>query len=77
MTKSNVHSQKNSTGQTQAKRPDVRVKTKLPIHVKNPAKNALKGKLPTKRAYTNCSAAVIKAVAAKASRTCKPILPSQ
>ena len=50
MMKSNAHSQKNNTGQIQAKKPDVRVKTKLPIHVKNPAKNALKGKLPTRRA---------------------------
>jgi len=37
----------------QATRTDVRVRTKLPIHEKNPAKNALKGKLPTKRAYIN------------------------
>ena len=40
---------------------------------KKAAKKALKGKLPTKKAYANCKSAVAKAHTENKSKTCKLI----
>ena len=46
------------------------VSTKLPTQQKKPDRKALNGKVPTKRAYTNCTRAVSSAHAEKQSSTC-------
>jgi hypothetical protein len=50
---------------------NVRVRTKEPMQQKKPAKKALKGKDPTKKAYTNWRSAVAKAHKENKSKTCK------
>ena len=49
---------------------DVHVRTKDPMQQKNPAKKALKGKDPTRKAYANCMSAVASAQTQNKSRTC-------
>lgn len=47
------------------------VNTAVPALQNIPAKNALNGKLPTTKEYINCNTAVMRALRANISRTCR------